>query len=102
MKITEILRVVDEIQVHSKPVIEQTYRDFLLQSYDPEDREYPDAADEIREVLIHRNYLSQKDIEICLAYDITTLSSETNFAAIEAMHQSLRNTYSDVQIEQIQ
>jgi hypothetical protein len=47
-KITEILRVVDEIQTHSKPIIEHVYREFLLQNHDPDEREYPDAADQIR------------------------------------------------------
>lgn len=94
-KIIEILRVVAEIQNHSKPVIEQTYREFLFQSYDSEDREYPDPFDEIREVLIHRNYLSQKDIEFCLAYDITSLNSEPSFQAIETIHQNLKVAYSD-------
>jgi len=61
-KIAEILRVVDEIQTHSKPVIEQAYREFLLQNHDPEVREYPEAADQLRELLVHENYLSQKDI----------------------------------------
>jgi hypothetical protein len=65
-KISEILRVVDEIQSHSRPVIEDCYREFLLQNCDPDEREYPDAVDQIREVLIHVNYLSQKDIEMCL------------------------------------
>ena len=51
VKITEILRVVDEIQSHSKPVIEHCYREFLLQNHDPDEREYPDPADQIREVL---------------------------------------------------
>ena len=54
-KITESLRVVGEIQEHSRPVIEDCYRDFLLRNPDP------DAADQIREVLIHGNYLSRKD-----------------------------------------
>ena len=54
-KITDILRVVGEIQEHSRPVIEDCYRDFLLRNPDP------DAADQIREVLIHGNYLSRKD-----------------------------------------
>ena len=101
MKIMETLRVVEEIQTHSKPVIEQTYRDFLTQSYDPEERENPDAADEIREVLIHRNYLSQKDIEFCLAYDVTPLRSKAHFPAIEALHQSLRDAYSDSEAETV-
>ena len=69
-KIDEVLRVVDEIQTHSKPVIEHAYREFLLQNHDPEEREYPDAADHIREVLIHENYLSQKDIDICRGFDL--------------------------------
>lgn len=39
--------------------LQHCYRDFLLQNHDPDEREYPDAADQIREVLIHGNYLSQ-------------------------------------------
>jgi hypothetical protein len=69
-KITEILRVVYEIQTHSRPVIEHCYHEFLLQNHDPEEREYPDDADQIREVLIHENYLSQNDIDICLGFDL--------------------------------
>jgi len=95
IKIAEILRVVDEIQRHSKPVIEHCYREFLLQNHDPDEREYPDPADQIREVLIHSNYLSQRDIEICLAYDLTSLRADANFAAIEVLHQSIRDTYSE-------
>ncbi len=88
-KITEILRVVDEIQTHSRPVIEHAYREFLLQSHDPEEREYSDDADQIREVLIHGNYLSPKDIEICVGFDLAPLRASDNFAAIEALHRSL-------------
>ncbi len=51
-KITEILRVVDEIQTNSKPVIEHAYREFLLQNHDPEEREYPEAANQLREFKI--------------------------------------------------
>ena len=91
-KITEILRVVDEIQTHSKPVIEQAYREFLLQSHDPDEREYPDAADQIREVLIHENYLSERDIDICLGFDLAPLRIGDNFPAIEDLHRSLRAT----------
>ena len=42
------------------PVIEHCYHQFLLDNHDPDEREYPEAADQIREVLIHQNYLSQK------------------------------------------
>jgi len=92
-KITEILRIVAEIQIHSKAVIEHCYGQFLLQNYNPEEREYPDATDQIREILIHGNYLSQKDIEICLAYDIEPFHAEPRFSEIQALHQVFRSTY---------
>ena len=93
LKITETLRVVAEIQKHSKCVIEDCYRQFLLDSHDPEVREYPDVVDQIREILIHGNYMSQKDIEICLGLDLEPLKSEANFPAIEALHRSLCTSY---------
>jgi hypothetical protein len=95
LQITETLRVVDEIQRHSKCIIEDCYRQFLLGSHDPDEREYPDDADQIREVLIHENYMSQKDIEICLAYDIHAHATGPNYLAIQALHESLCATYAD-------
>lgn len=93
IKITEILRVVDEIQTHSKPIIEQCYRRFLLETHDPEEREYPDIADQIREVLIHKNYFSQKDIEICLGFDVVGLVEKPEFESIRALHEALISEY---------
>ena len=92
-KITEILRVVDEIQNHSKPVIEQCYREFLLRNYDADEREYPDAADQIREVLIHENYLSQKDIEICLSFDLAGIADMPEIDRIRTLHGALQSEY---------
>jgi hypothetical protein len=92
-KITEILRVVDEIQTHSRPVIEHTYRDFLLQNHHPEEREYPDAADQIREVLIHENYLSRKDIEICLDFDLAGIADRPEIDSIRTLHEVLKSEY---------
>ena len=92
-KIAEVLRVVAEIQVHSRSVIEHCYRDFLLNSNDPEEREHLEAADQIREVLIHGHYLSQKDVEICQGFDIQSLSDRPGFAEIAELHQSLHTTY---------
>ncbi len=88
-KITEILRVVEEIQTHSKPVIEHCYREFLLQNYDPEEREYREAADQIREVLIHGNYMSRRDVDICLEFDLAGLKEHEGIEAIGALHEAL-------------
>ena len=72
------------------------YRAFLLESNDPEDREYTDDADQIREILIHGNYLSQKDIELCAAFgwqQHEELKMHTNFLGIESLHQTLKDQY---------
>lgn len=92
-KISEILRIVEEIQNHSRPVIEHCYHDFLLQNHNPEEREYPDAADQIREILIHKNYFSRKDIEICLGFDITSLLVYEDNGDIQELHNALIAEY---------
>lgn len=94
-KITEILRVLEEIQTHSKPVIEHCYREFLLRNYDPEERECPEAADQIREVLIHGNYMSRRDIDICLGFDLDGLRDYEDIEEIEALHEALAKEYKD-------
>ena len=90
-KVTEILRVVNEIERHSAPIILRCYSRFLEQSHDPEEREYPDGADQIREVLIHANYFSQQDLDLCAAFDIAEYSTHPNFLSIEALHRTLRS-----------
>jgi hypothetical protein len=97
IKITEILRVVDEIQAHSKPVIERCYREFLLKSHDPDEREYSEAGDQIREALVHANYMSQRDIAFCLTCNLGDLRGRDEFPKIEALHQQLRAAYGDAE-----
>lgn len=94
IKIREILRIADEIQTHSIPTIQRCYACFLTESHDPDEREYFEDADQIREVLIHAHYFSQKDIEICTAFDIfDKFDTHPNFAGIESLHESLRKKY---------
>ena len=95
IKITEILRVVEEIQDHSKPVIEHCYREFLLHNGDPDEREYPDPVDQIREVFIHENYLSQKDIDICLGFDLSTFASLPEYENMRKLRDALVATYGE-------
>ena len=92
LQIREILRAVEEIQTYSRPIIIQCYQEFLLQSYDPDEREYLDAEDQIREVLIHGNYLSPKDIELCINFDTASLAHD-NKRTIEVLHSTLCQVY---------
>lgn len=92
-KIAEILRVVDEIQQYSKPVIERCYREFLVRSANSEEREYADPTDQIREVLIHGNYMSRSDIDICLGFDINSFAEREGISGIRELHDVLSRDY---------
>jgi hypothetical protein len=93
VKIAETLRVVGEIQRYSEPVIENCYREFLLKSHDPDVREYGDATDQIREILIHSNYLSQQDIEVCLGFDLDALAPHRAMEGLKRIHECLKSEY---------
>ena len=92
-EITEMMREVVNIQHHMRPIILEVYDRFLVESSDVEEREYADPDQEIEVNLIHRNYVSQKDIELCLTYDLSKYQTHTNFPAIKALHESLQRHY---------
>lgn len=92
-KITEVLRVVHEIQQHSQSIMEHCYCEFLVRSADPEEREYSDPADQIREVLIHGNYMSRRDIDICLGCDVEALKEHDEIENIRELHETLAKDY---------
>ena len=91
-QIHRVLRAVDEIQTHSHPVIRLCYEKFLLDSHKPEEREHLLAEDQVREVLIHGNYMSRRDIDLCANFDISALPHQ-NKQAIEDLHNTLRDVY---------
>jgi hypothetical protein len=92
-KVAEILRVVHEIQVLSRSAVEQCYQSFLLQSSDPDGREYSDVGDQVREVLINGSYFSYKDVETCLAFDLARLGDHPEMHRIRELHEVLRSQY---------
>lgn len=94
-KIRDTLRAVNEIQRHSAPSIERCYINFLQRSCDPEEREYLEDEDQIREILIHSNYFSQSDISICLNFNLGQFSGDQNYPNIESLHQTLSEQYGE-------
>jgi hypothetical protein len=95
-KIREILRIVDEIQTHSTQVIERCYERFLLLNADPEEREYPDEADQIREILIHGNYLSERDVQVCIGFDLDRLREVPGYENVVALHAAITRLYGTI------
>ena len=96
-EIAEMMREVRNIEDHMRAVIAEVYKRFLVESADQEELEYATLDQEIEVNLIHRNYMSRKDIEICLGFDIQALRDHQHFGVIEGLHDSLRQTYSEPQ-----
>lgn len=94
-KIKDVLRYADEIQQYSRPLIEECFEGFLIESQNEETREYLDISDQIREVLIHRHYLSEKDLAYCLTFDISKLSDQPHFVEIRKIYKTLKEEYSE-------
>ena len=82
-----------EIQTHFTPLIKDHYKNFLIESQYEEEREYPDSEDQIHEILIRDHYLSQKDIKVCLNFNIATLRKEDGFDQIEFLYKFLCEDY---------
>lgn len=95
-KIDEVLHFIDDIQTHSQPVIEECLIKFLKENHNPEKREYIDDSDQIREILIYGNYLSQKDIEFMLSFDIARLSTKKNYTEMKALFEVFIENYKTV------
>lgn len=92
-KIAEVIAQMDAIQAHMQPVIHDCLRRFLLESWNPDEREYHEPTDQIREVLIHANYFSQKDIEAALQFDLALLQEQPNHEAVVQLFDTFRQEY---------
>ncbi len=79
LSINEVLRCVESIQRKTKNAIELLYGSFLSSSSNPEDREYMECKDQVREILVHKNYLSLEDIRIALDYGIDSFKTLHHF-----------------------
>jgi hypothetical protein len=90
-KISKIIQRIEEIQEQSWETILRCYELFLTNSQDPEAREHYAAEDQVREVLIHENYMSPQDVEYCKTAPIDKLKGEPGFAEIENLHALVIN-----------
>lgn len=94
-KINVILRFAAEIQEFSKPIIQECFERFLIENQDKEGREYPEIPNQIKEALIHKHYFSQRDLEFCLEFDLTTLADQSNYQEIERIFEQLNADFGE-------
>lgn len=59
----DIIMNMHELHDAFSPLLKNLFDSFLFESRDPEEREFVVLEDQVREVLVHRNYLSNKDLE---------------------------------------
>ena len=84
-----ILEEVRNIQDHMKPIIRTLYEAFLLDSADPEEREYGNPDEQVEFAFIHRFYLSPMDIQSCSDFDLSEFDTHPLKSEIEELHESI-------------
>lgn len=95
IKINEVLALLDVIQDLMRPVVQGCFEQFLMDSYDPELREYPQEEDQIQEALIYTNYFSPRNTEACLNFDLSRLSGHEHFEAIQVLFEGFSTIYTE-------
>ncbi|WPE20790.1 hypothetical protein [Shinella zoogloeoides] len=99
-EIADMMKEVRNIETHMEPVIVELYRRFLIASADMEERQYTDPADEIAANLIHANYMSAADLDICAGFDISALAAEAHHDEMQALHAKLVELYPPEEMEE--
>ena len=75
---------------HSETIIVEGYKNFLRESADPDEREHIEVHDQVREILIHENYMSLIDLDFCAKCDIAEFDDHPHFAEVEALHAEVK------------
>jgi hypothetical protein len=94
-RVDEINECLKKLQEHVGPIIIACFRDFLLNSWNKEKREYYQSEDQIREVLVHHGYFSQMDIKDCLQFNINDLKKDKHFKKIQSLFNDFQELYSN-------
>jgi len=92
-EINKMMKEVLNIQKHMRSIILDLYGNFLRDSADLEEREYSTPKEEIKANLIHRDYFSQKDIDICHDFDLTSLVDHPQHDNMRELHDCMKVTY---------
>lgn len=96
--IEEVLKQLNLIQSRCERLTLDLFKDFLVgDSGNAEIREFPDEKTEIDVNLIGKYYLSTKDIEVCLKFDLNELNSHPQLEAAQVLFESFSKAYKVVE-----
>jgi hypothetical protein len=84
------------IQTSLSRLLDEILSNFLRERCTSDLRESFEDSEQITEFLVRENYLSNKDLERCLQFNISSLSSHPNFHLIESMFNSFKSLYQPI------
>ena len=89
-RIEEVMQQIRGIQNHMPSVLHACLLQFLRDSANPDEREIADSEVHVEMNFLHKHYLSRKDIEACLACDLSEFDASTFRGEVEALMQVLQ------------
>jgi len=89
-RIEDMIAHIRSIHRHMTPVIHSSLNQFLQASINPDDREFVDANDQVEQLLLHKLYLSRKDIETCLACDLSAFADSPHKGEVNLLMEALK------------
>ena len=98
IELQKITSCTQKIQTCLSCLLDDILSKFLKERCTADLRESFEDSEQITEFLIRENYLSTKDIERCLQFDISSFSSHPDFPLIESMFNSFKSLYQPILI----
>lgn len=90
-RIEEVMQQIRGIQAHMTTVLHTCLMQFLRDSANPDEREISDIEDHAEINFLHKNYLSRKDIEVCITCYLQEFNDSPFKDEVQALMQVLRN-----------
>ncbi len=89
-RIEEVVQQIRGIQAHMSSVLRACLLQFLRDSANPDEREIADSEVHVEMNFLHKHYLSRKDIEACLACDLSEFDASPFRGEVQALMQVLQ------------
>lgn len=90
-RIEEFLEQVREIKSYMQPVLHSLLKVFLNESANPDEREIADPLVHVEINFMHKHYLSRKDLETCIAFDLSAFDSHVHKESIYELMKVLKD-----------
>lgn len=84
-RIEEVMQQIRGIQAHMSLVLHSCLLQFLRESANPDEREIADINDHVEMKMLHKHYLSRKNIETCLTCDLSEFDASPFKDEVQAL-----------------